>query len=82
LSNYGTDANGSHGSTISDTRINNKNDKINKRLNVVRKFANILDRIGSPTVVTSGYIKAEPSSSAKLDGYRSGDYVNDLNTLL
>lgn len=82
LSNYGTDANGSNGSTISNTRISNKNDKINKRLNVARKFANILDRIGSPTVVTSGYIKAQPSSSAKLAGYRSGDYVNDLNTLL
>lgn len=82
LSNYGKDANGDHGSTHANITIANKNNKINKRLNWARKFTNVLDKIGSPTVVTSGYIKAEPSTSSLFNGYRSGDYVHDLNTLL
>ena len=75
LNNYGDDTNGKKGSTIT-----NKEDIYeDKRLNVARKFANILDFFGSPTVVTSGYVKAEPNW---FEGYDKYDYTRDLNTLL
>lgn len=70
LFNYGKDANGRHGSTSFGSGT----------FNISEKMVDLLDKIGNPVVLTTGYIKAnKPKFSEQ---YTKENYIQDLNSLL